>query len=157
VIFPESETTNNNSTSRRSKSFYRAVSGGVMAKWSVDHLPRESETPAKSTAYVKSGARAFELIEFFDAVRRPSRAVEIADALHIPRSSADQLLKTLVASGYLTFSGRQKTYYPSFRLARFGRWVADVYCGSDLLWDLLYELRDKTSQSAALTAQNDCA
>lgn len=106
--------------------------------------------------FSKSANRALEVLDFFAAVERPARASEIADALGVARSSADQLLKTMVAGGFLLLSSRDKTYFPSLRLARFGRWIAGCYPSADALHELAAEVHRQTRGIVTVTMQNDC-
>lgn len=104
---------------------------------------------------VKSGARVLEIFEFFYRAQRPARGVEIAEALNLPKSSSNGLLKMLVEAGYLTFNDRRKTYFPSFRIVRFGNWLASFYFGGNLVLDLMSDLQHRTGECVALTVQND--
>jgi DNA-binding IclR family transcriptional regulator len=106
--------------------------------------------------FSKSANRALEVLDFFAAVARPARASEIADALGLARSSADQLLKTLVAGGFLVLSSRDKTYFPSLRLARFGRWIANCYPSVEALHELVAYVHAQTRGIVTVTMQNDC-
>lgn len=52
---------------------------------------------------VKSALRVLEILELFDAGRRPLRVADIVDRMNVPQSSPSMLLKTLVARGYMDF------------------------------------------------------
>jgi DNA-binding IclR family transcriptional regulator len=118
-------------------------------------LPAESSMPGPETM-VKSAARVLDIFEFFYRSRRPARAVEIAEFLDLPKSSTNGLLKTLVETGYVTFNKTAKTYFPSFRIVRFGSWLASFYFGSNLILDLMTDLHETIGECVALTVQNDC-
>jgi DNA-binding IclR family transcriptional regulator len=90
------------------------------------------------THAAKSAIRALDVLEILGKVGKPMRAVEIARALQLSASSADQLLKTMVDSAYLLFDPVTKRYQPSFRAARFGHAIASSYFAPDLI-DLLIE------------------
>ena len=67
--------------------------------------------------YSKSAIRALEVLELFRHVGHKLKAREIARALGVGPSSADQLLKTLVDGAYLLFDPLTKYYWPSPRVA----------------------------------------
>ena len=103
---------------------------------------------------VKSGARVLEVFELFYEARRPLRAVDIGSALHFPKSSTVELLKTLVETGYLSFDTDAKTYFPSFRMVRFGSWLSDHYYDGNRVNDLMRHLNEETGLATALSMQN---
>jgi DNA-binding IclR family transcriptional regulator len=109
----------------------------------------------QSGTLVKSGARVLEVLEYFCVAMRPLRAVEISDALELPRSSANELLKTLVATGYLCFDKQLKTYFPSFRIVTLGHWLSSFYFGGGQVIDLMRHLNVATGHLVALTIEND--
>jgi DNA-binding IclR family transcriptional regulator len=104
----------------------------------------------------RSATRALDVLTYFAHVQQPARASSIADALQMPRSSTDQLLKTLVNAGYLVFFSENKTYFPSPRLHVVGDWLAKTYSREAGLSDLLDALHEETGQVVTLTMQNDC-
>lgn len=106
--------------------------------------------------FSKSANRALDVLSYLAVVRAPARASEIADALGLARSSADQLLKTMVAGGYLVLSTQDKTYAPSLRLVRFGRWISECYPAEEKLRAIVQEMHDQTGEIVTLTMQNDC-
>jgi len=110
--------------------------------------------PEKNLA--KSASRALDLLVFFADRREAARAVDIAEALDLPRSSADQLLKTLVRTGYLTFQSGPKTYFPSPTLALFGEWIAQTYSRRAEFSAIMADVHDATGEAVTLTMQNDC-
>ena len=89
--------------------------------------------PKVQSQHVKSGDRALKVIELFYHLRRPSKASEISDGLGIPRSSAHELLHTLVDTGFLTFDHKRRTYFPSLRIVRLCQWLSPFYFGGTSL------------------------
>ena len=71
---------------------------------------------------VKSAARAFRIMEYFDEIRRPARANEIAVRLALPQSSTSVMLNSLVRLGYLDFDRHDHTYLPSLRISVLASW-----------------------------------
>jgi DNA-binding IclR family transcriptional regulator len=118
----------------------------------VQRRPRLVELPGNRKNLAKSGTRALDVLEFVAQCQRPVRAVEVANALHLQPSSADQLLKTLVDSGYLLFERVYKHYLPSPRLIRFSMWLSEYYYGSDNLVRLLSALSLRSGELVTLAA-----
>ncbi|WP_210508991.1 IclR family transcriptional regulator [Naasia sp. SYSU D00057] len=67
--------------------------------------PAEDSGAKKQVGEVKSAARTVELLELLAAATRPMTLSDIASRLELPVSSVHQLLKTLVARGWLSSSG----------------------------------------------------
>ncbi len=88
--------------------------------------------------YSKSAIRAIEVLELFRATGRRLKAREIARALEIGPSSADQLLKTLVDGAYLQFDPSTKLYWPSPRTASLAGGLA-ARLGNDILLEHFIE------------------
>ncbi len=120
-------------------------------------VPKESYPiclPNPSRPQVKSGDRALRILEYFYTVRRPAKAYEIGDALGIPRSSAHELLHTLVDTGFLTANSATRTFFPSLRIVRIANFVAPFYFGETRVIDLLGALKDETGETAAVSVRN---
>jgi DNA-binding IclR family transcriptional regulator len=77
--------------------------------------------PGHLCNYSKSAIRALEALELFRNMGRRLKAREIARALEIGPSSADQLLKSLVDAGFLQFDPLTKYYWPSPRTGALAR------------------------------------
>jgi DNA-binding IclR family transcriptional regulator len=103
---------------------------------------------------VKSGARVLAVLEYFYVARRPVRAIEVGRALGLPRSSANELLATMVDTGYLCFNADDKTYFPSFRIVRFGHWLSSFYFGPHELIGMMERLNDESGLPVALSVEN---
>ena len=78
---------------------------------------------------VRSGARVLDILEFFLVHGGPAREVDIRMALHLPKSSTNDLLKTLLVRGLLTFNSKARINFPSFCLVKFGSWLSNFYFG----------------------------
>ncbi|RVT91098.1 helix-turn-helix domain-containing protein [Sphingomonas crocodyli] len=113
-----------------------------------------SATKPRNT--VKSGIRAVEVIDYFMQVAEPVRTATLSKALGIPNSSADELLRTLAASGYLNYDVEQKLYSPSYKLVSNIRAVERNFFGEDVVARMMSDLRSETGASVVLTQQNDC-
>lgn len=111
------------------------------------------EDVSAAPAAVKSAARALRIVEFFDELRRPARANEIAERLGIPQSSTSVLLNSLVRLGYLDYDVRLKTYVPSIRIAVLATW-RDTGCFRDgSMLALLERLSAQTGLAACLVGR----
>ena len=100
----------------------------------------------------KSAMRALDVLDYFSRLRRPARAVEIAESLGLHPSSADQLLKTMVSRAYLMFDVRRKLYHPSPRLLGFATFIGNTYFGGPNLQTLMGLLQDSSGYAVALSA-----
>jgi len=105
--------------------------------------------------FAKSASRALDVLLYLANRRSPARAWEIARELGFAASSADQLLKTMLLSGYLIFRSDDKTYAPSPKLGRFARWLTEIYPSDDYVADLLEELHRATGLSVSFSVESD--
>jgi len=96
-----------------------------------------------------------DVLEYFGKARRPLRAIDIARALELHASSADQLLKTMVDSAHLVFDARAKTYAPSHRLAEFSAWMTAFQGMPEGLQELVAQVQAATGEVVTLSAPND--
>lgn len=85
----------------------------------------------------KSAVRALDIVELMCREGKPLRAYEIASAIGLSPSSADQLLKTLVDSAYLIFDPDSKCYHFSPRLAQIGAPLVTSYFSDGALQRLM--------------------
>lgn len=119
-----------------------------MRSWSSHPV---AEDISAAPMAVKSAARALRIIEFFDEIRRPARANEIAERLGIPQSSTSVLLNSLVRLGYVDFDQSGKTYLPSIRMAVLATW-RDTGCFRDgSMLNLLEHLAAETGLAGVLS------
>jgi DNA-binding IclR family transcriptional regulator len=114
---------------------------------------RNPVEPGDKGGRVKSAVRAMEALEFFHDMRRPARVIEVAGALGLPSSSTCELLKTLVDTGHLSFDSSNKTYFPSYRLAKMTNWLNEVYDNARLR-DMVDLLSRESGEAAALMAED---
>jgi DNA-binding IclR family transcriptional regulator len=101
---------------------------------------------------VKSAVRALNILELLVIEARPLRGVEVASALSLSPSSANQLLKTLVDNAYLIFDPVSKRYCPSPRMGRLGGAVAHDYFGCGAVDALLRATADAAGVRVTLCA-----
>jgi DNA-binding IclR family transcriptional regulator len=101
---------------------------------------------------VKSAVRALSILELLVTEGRALRGVEVATALNLSPSSANQLLKTLVDAAYLIFDPVTKRYAPSPRMGRLGGRIAHDYFGYGVIEALLQGVAQATGMRATLCA-----
>lgn len=107
-----------------------------------------------SKAIVKSAARVFEILEFFDDVRRAATVMEIARALNYPQSSTSVLVHSMVSLGYLAHDPQARTYIPSPRIKLFGSWIEAPFFQEGTILRLMHEISDVTGELVLLASQD---
>ena len=105
---------------------------------------------------VKSCLRTLEVLEFFMLSKAPARTIEISQALEIPNSSADEILRTLAATGYLNYDQVSKLYAPSYKIIANISAIEESFFGGGQVTELMNALRRETGATIFLTQQNDC-
>lgn len=106
-------------------------------------------------AAVKSAKRVFEILETFDRHRRPLALKTVLDELGYPASSGSALMKSLVALGYLDYDRRERSYFPTLRVAVLGAWAPDALFGEGRLLAVMEDLHQRTGETVVLAAQSD--
>jgi DNA-binding IclR family transcriptional regulator len=99
---------------------------------------------------VKSAGRVLDLFELLARYDRDVTHAEIAEGLGIPRSSLTQLLKDVVARGYVAFHAPSRGYRLGPAFAALARHAG---AGEDLIGlaePFLRELTERTGESSAL-------
>lgn len=115
----------------------------------------ERETTLPSAAAIKSARRVFEVLELFDARRRPLTLKDVCGALGYAPSSGAALLKSLVVLGYLEYERRGRTYFPTMRIASLGQWVPDALFGGGAVLKTMQRLHRATGETVLLAVQSD--
>jgi DNA-binding IclR family transcriptional regulator len=105
---------------------------------------------------VKSCSRALDVLHFFASTGASARTIDVSGALNIPNSSADEILRTLTAGGYLSYHRATKRYAPSYKLPAMAQDIKRSFFGGDGLSEMLNDLRTETGATVYLTLQNDC-
>ncbi len=72
---------------------------------------------------VKSARRVLEILERFEAEKRPLGVSEIAQVLGYPLSSTSMLLNTLARLGYLNLDPASRKFAPTMSVAMLGDWI----------------------------------
>ncbi|RVT90476.1 helix-turn-helix domain-containing protein [Sphingomonas crocodyli] len=118
--------------------------------------PDRASGTQKARAGVKSCLRTVEVINFFMGVSAPVRTTKVSEALGIPNSSADEILRTLSVSGFLSYNAVSKLYSPSYKLVANVRTIERNFFGEDAIAGLMADLRAETGATVIVTQQNDC-
>jgi DNA-binding IclR family transcriptional regulator len=100
--------------------------------------------------------RTLEVIEYFMRSGGPARTIEISEALGIPNSSADEILRTLAATGYLGYNQTSKLYAPSYKMVTNVGSIERSFFGGGRIADMMEDMRQETGATVFLTQQNDC-
>lgn len=117
--------------------------------------PVRVRLPSEKRSLSRSASRALDVLEYFGRERRSLRAVEISRAMGINPSTTNQLLKSMVDSGHLTFEAHGKSYLPSPRLSGFSQWMHAVHGDGAKLHDLVADLQRETGMVVTLATAND--
>lgn len=73
---------------------------------------------------VKSAIRVFEILRYFEKLRRPLRLRDIVTHTGFPTSSTAALLKSMTTQGYLSFDHQTRCYFPAEQLAQLVSWLS---------------------------------
>jgi DNA-binding IclR family transcriptional regulator len=112
---------------------------------------QKRETVADETSgTVKSANRVLDLFELLAHWGREMSHAELAEALGIPKSSLTQLLKTLVARGYIDYSPSNKSYQLGDAFARLSQRTGDARNLITFIEPILEEITRATQESCAL-------
>ncbi len=102
---------------------------------------------------VKSAQRVMEIFEYFAERKSPATLTDISRSLGYPSSSTFALLKGLHQLGYLECDRDRRTFLPTIKTALLGIWVNDRLTGQSTILQIMYELRDRTGDTAILGTQ----
>lgn len=114
------------------------------------------EGRSRGRGSVKSCLRTLEVLEYFMRTGVPARTIEISEALAIPNSSADEILRTLASAGYLSYNPSSKLYAPSYKIVANAGSIESSFFGMGYITRIMEELRHETGATVFLTQQNDC-
>jgi DNA-binding IclR family transcriptional regulator len=102
--------------------------------------------------FAKSAVRALDILELLAATQQPMRAIEIARALSLSPSSADQILKTMLDSGYLALDAASKRYHLPARLMRLGVALSTTYFDPQSIENLMRDVQQECGGRVMLAA-----
>lgn len=105
-----------------------------------------------NTRPVKSAERVFQILEYFEQARRPSRLSDIAKSLDLPISSVSALLHSMVALGYMEQDPVTSCYLPTGRIAHIVSWLKLDNYEHMLVLDEMWRLRELAKESVVLAS-----
>lgn len=117
-------------------------------------LPPVTDIPQELSAGMRSASRPLRVIELFDEIRRPARALEVSERLKLPQSTTSVLLKGMVALGYLEYDGAARTFQPCMRVTLLGSWRDKARVRTGSLAALLERLSDHTGLPSSLSSRS---
>lgn len=106
--------------------------------------------PAEGRNAVKSADRVLDLFELLAVWNQGMSHSDIAEALKIPKSSLSQLLKNLLARGYVAYLPDSKTYALGLKFGQMARQTSQTRDLIDLAQATLEEVTKLTGESSAL-------
>lgn len=101
---------------------------------------------------VRQIANLFELMDFFARTKTPLSVADIVAEFSWPRSSAFNIVSTLVEYGYLYQPVRRGGYYPTSKWMEFALGVADSDPLPESVHALLVDLMNRTGETMMLAA-----
>lgn len=104
---------------------------------------------------IKTARRIFEVLEYFEQVRRPASLKEISTKFGYPGSSASALLKSMVTLGYLFYHSDTRTYMPTMRIAEIGRWLESTLFGESSIMALVEYVHERTDELTSISTRSD--
>jgi len=103
---------------------------------------------------IKTARRIFEVLEYFEDVQRPISLKELANRYDYPTSSAAALLKSMVALGYLSYDGYNRTYMPTMRIGQMGAWLSSGIFGESAILALVEHLSEQLDELVNISTQS---
>lgn len=103
---------------------------------------------------VKQAANVLDLLEYFARVQKVSSLAEIANDLGWPRSSAFNLISTLVKRGYLYEPKPRCGFYPTPRWSALAEQITKANLLPEAAFYLIEELAQLTGETVWIAAPN---
>ena len=109
----------------------------------------------KSNSAIKTAKRIFEVLEYFEDVKRPISLKEVSTKCNYPTSSAAALLKSMVTLGYLFYDSYNRTYLPTMRIAQMGEWLNTGLFGDSAILALVDYVHQELDELVNISTQSD--
>jgi DNA-binding IclR family transcriptional regulator len=103
---------------------------------------------------IKSAARAFAVLEFFNRERRPATVSALSAALEMPQSSTSMLIKCLVELGFVQQLEGTRYYIPGSRSAFLSDWALECLGQTNPLAKLADDLAQELGETVVIGSQN---
>lgn len=104
---------------------------------------------------IKTARRIFEVLEYFEDVKRPISLKEVATKCGYPTSSAAALLKSMTMLGYLSYDSYDRTYMLTMRIAQMGRWLDAGLFGDSAILALVDYVHKELDELVSISTQSD--
>lgn len=104
---------------------------------------------------VKSAARVFDVLGYFERTREPASLKVLCQALGFPQSSTTALLKTLTSMGYLSYDIENRVYFPTMRVNAIGDWIHAAVFGSGGILKAVNNIFAATRETVVVVTKND--
>ena len=108
-----------------------------------------------ASASIKTARRIFEVLEYFEDVKRPISLKEVSTKCDYPTSSAAALLKSMVVLGYLFYDSYNRTYLPTMRIAQMGEWLNTGLFGDSAILALVDDVHQELDELVSISTQSD--
>ena len=108
-----------------------------------------------NTSSIKTAKRIFEVLEYFEDVKRPISLKEVSTKCDYPTSSAAALLKSMVVLGYLFYDSYDRTYLPTMRIAQMGGWLNAGLFGDSAILSLVDYVHGELDELVSISTQSD--
>jgi len=108
-----------------------------------------------TSSAIKTAKRIFEVLEYFEDVKRPISLKEVSTKCNYPTSSAAALLKSMVTLGYLFYDSYNRTYLPTMRIAQMGEWLNTGLFGDSAILALVDYVHQELDELVNISTQSD--
>ena len=108
-----------------------------------------------TSSTIKTAKRIFEVLEYFEDVKRPISLKEVSTKCNYPTSSAAALLKSMVTLGYLFYDSYNRTYLPTMRIAQMGEWLNTGLFGDSAILALVDYVHQELDELVNISTQSD--
>ena len=108
-----------------------------------------------ASSTIKTAKRIFEVLEYFEDVKRPISLKEVSTKCNYPTSSAAALLKSMVTLGYLFYDSYNRTYLPTMRIAQMGEWLNTGLFGDSAILALVDYVHQELDELVNISTQSD--
>lgn len=110
--------------------------------------------PTASTDPIKSAARAFAVLEYFNRARQPASISMLSEALDMPQSSTSMLIKSMLELGYLQQVEGARRYVPGCRAAFLGDWALECLGQSNPMAHIAEDIARELGETVTIGTQN---
>jgi DNA-binding IclR family transcriptional regulator len=114
-----------------------------------------SEPLDSPAVLVPAAVRTLRVLEAFERFGQPLTLSKLAEEIEVPISSCHNLIRTLIARGYLFSLESQRTFYPTRRVWDLANAIVAHDPVLQRILPVLEQLRDKTSETIIIGKRQD--